>query len=177
MSQGFEHQQSHIQNLILQHTCWIFWWLPTEKITEANRYSCPEEWIPCKWKCSIVHITVRTARISHFTLKNDCHDDSVNSHCLTENNTECMYKYLTKFFDLILGALTAAPRMLAPAMKIPLNDTIDTKLLQQRWLQVRFRCQHMPNCKVRYCRKLLPNLNIHSYQLLIKILITTYSNT
>jgi hypothetical protein len=29
--------------------------------------------------------------------------------------------YLTKFLDLILGAFTAAPKILAPAMKIPLN--------------------------------------------------------
>ena len=29
-------------------------------------------------------------------------------------------RYLTKFFDLILGALTAAPSILAPDIKIPL---------------------------------------------------------
>jgi hypothetical protein len=30
-------------------------------------------------------------------------------------------KYLTRFLDLIRGALTAAPRILAPEIKIPLN--------------------------------------------------------
>jgi hypothetical protein len=37
----------------------------------------------------------------------------------TKDNAELNMIYLTKFFDLIRGALTAAPRMLAPVMKIP----------------------------------------------------------
>ena len=36
--------------------------------------------------------------------------------------------YLTKFFDLILGALTAAPTKLVPVMKIPLMKINDLPL-------------------------------------------------
>ena len=56
----------------------------------------------------------------NFSLENDCHDHSVDSHGFTEDDANLLYEYLTKFLDLILGALTAAPKMLAPAIKIPL---------------------------------------------------------
>jgi hypothetical protein len=54
-------------------------------------------------------------------LQNDGHDDTVDGDGFTKDNAELNMIYLTKFFDLIRGALTAAPRMLAPVMKIPLK--------------------------------------------------------
>ena len=52
----------------------------------------------------------------NFSLQYDRHDDTVDSNSLAKNNTELMLMNLTKFFDRILGALTAAPKMLAPAI-------------------------------------------------------------
>ena len=63
----------------------------------------------------IVDLALRTL-ISDFSLEDDCHDDSVNGDGLAEDDAEWMPNYLTKFLERIRGALTAAPRMLAPAM-------------------------------------------------------------
>ena len=85
-NQGSEHQQLHILNLILPHTFWISLLLPTEKITEPNWNTCPEEWVSSKSKSWKVLFTISATAISNLSLQNDCHDDSINSDCFTENN-------------------------------------------------------------------------------------------
>ncbi len=54
-------------------------------------------------------------------MQNNRHDDSVDSNGFTKDDAKLKEQYLTKFFDRIRGALTAAPRMVAPVMKIPLK--------------------------------------------------------
>jgi len=59
---------------------------------------------------------VLASRVIDLSLQNDSHNDSINGHCFTENNAAFVYYYLTKFLERILGAFTAAPKILAPAM-------------------------------------------------------------
>lgn len=70
------------------------------------------------------------------------------------------YQYLTKFLDLMRGALTAAPRILAPDIKMPLSKIVGTKLLQQRKHRELVRFQHKPRNRGRYRRRVDPSLCI-----------------
>jgi hypothetical protein len=54
-------------------------------------------------------------------LENDGHNYTVYSNSLAKNNAWLCTLYLTKFFERIRGAFTAAPKILAPEMYIPLD--------------------------------------------------------
>lgn len=84
-----------------------------EKVAESNWNSCPEERIACK----VARLQIALAScVIDLSLQNDGHNDSIDGDCLTENNAIFVYYYLTKFLERILGAFTAAPKILAPAM-------------------------------------------------------------
>lgn len=98
--------------------------LPTKQVRNAHWNSCPKQWVSTKHHfIGILEVCFRSwcGQDCYFSLQDDRHDDSINSDGFTENNAVSIKKYLTKFFDRIRGALTAAPRMLAPVMKIPLE--------------------------------------------------------
>jgi len=57
--------------------------------------------------------------------QNDSNDNTINSDSFTKDNTNSLFSlqildYLIRFFDLILGDLTAAPTRLEPVIKMPL---------------------------------------------------------
>jgi len=83
-------------------------------------------------------------------LKDDCHDDPIDSNSFTKNDTELLFKYLTKFLDLILGALTAAPRILEPEIKIPLNKSLVTMQPQQQMRQEPEQYLSKPKCMEKW---------------------------
>lgn len=93
--------------------------VPAEEIAEANRDACPEE------RVTTEHDLVRVFSVSHchlvdLSLQDNCHDDTIDGHCLTEDYAKLLLSYLTRFLERIRGAFTAEPRILAPAMKMPL---------------------------------------------------------
>ena len=91
--------------------------LPAEEIGEADGDACPEEGVPTEHD----FVGVLALVLVDLALEDDGHDDTVDGDSLAENHTDLPNAYLTKFLDLILGAFTAAPRILAPAMKMPLG--------------------------------------------------------
>jgi len=98
--------------------------VPAKQVWNTDWDACPEEWVPTEHDIVWVLEVVFGAwgwKCCDFSLQNDGHDDSINSDSLTKDNASLKIAYLTKFFDLIRGALTAAPRIVAPVMKIPLN--------------------------------------------------------
>ena len=60
--------------------------VPAEEVTEAYWDTGPKECISCK--STLSPICAKWALIAYFSLKNDCHDDTVDSHGFTENNAE-----------------------------------------------------------------------------------------
>lgn len=98
--------------------------VPAEQVWNTHWHSCPKQRISAKhhiiWILEISFNSWSWENID-FSLQNDCHDDSVNSNGFTKDDAKLEGLYLTKFFDRIRGALTAAPRMVAPVMKIPLK--------------------------------------------------------
>jgi hypothetical protein len=122
----FEHRQWHIHFLRYQRKSWMILNLPTEKIRKSYRNSGPEQCIP--WEGASCEVFA--SRIIDFTLENDGHNHTVDSNSLAKDNAWLFILYLTKFFERIRGAFTAAPKMLAPEMYIPLNKLIDTRQRQ-----------------------------------------------
>lgn len=114
MSLDSERQQSHSLSPIHPRKCCLRGFVPAKKITEAYRDARPEQRVACEGTL-IVYLALR-ALIAYLSLKDDGHDDSVNGDGFAEDDTELGPDYLTKFLERIRGALTAAPRMLAPAM-------------------------------------------------------------
>ena len=49
-------------------------------------------------------------------LQDDGHDDTVDGDGLAEDDAGLCGEYLTRFLERMRGALTAAPKMLAPEM-------------------------------------------------------------
>ena len=132
--------------------------LPTEQVGEAYRDSGPEKCV------AAVHDDVWVEGLISFVLidlalKDNCHNNTVDSHGLTEDDTGLLKKYLTRFLDLILGALTAAPRILAPAMKIPLSKARSTKRRPRRKLRGQVRCRRRPRSRAKCYRRGLPSFD------------------
>lgn len=88
--------------------------VPAEEVGEADGDSGPEERVAREGALGVV---VETGRVLvDLALQDDRHDHSVDGHCLAEDDAGLGQQYLTRFLERMRGALTAAPRMLAPEM-------------------------------------------------------------
>lgn len=164
-SRGFVRQRLHSHCLILQRISSIKDEIPAKQIRKSYWHSCPKQSI--SWKRTSM-IIVSASGFINLALQDNCHDDSINSYGFAKDNAVLVKINLTRFLERILGAFTAAPRILEPAINIPLGYLDSTTLHRLLRLLRRWRSPYRPKNRVRYCKRVLPSLYIGSW-LFIKI--------
>lgn len=88
--------------------------VPAEEVGEAHGDSGPEEGVAGEG--ALVVLAEAGGVLVDLALQDDRHNHSVDGHRLAEDYALLCAEYLTRFLERIRGALTAAPRILAPEM-------------------------------------------------------------